>query len=153
VVTTSSIGNIAGRVDLDDLDWERRRWLNGLPAYTTSKLENVLFTRELARRLAGTGVSAACFHPGNIASDFGREGLLYGIVYRTPLRHLVLITPEQGGANLTALCVRPDIADFHGAYFDQMKPHGRTSRRAGDEALARGLWERSAAMTDITAGR
>jgi NAD(P)-dependent dehydrogenase (short-subunit alcohol dehydrogenase family) len=148
VVTTSSVGNNAGRVDLDDLDWERRRW-SGLRAYTTSKLENVLFTRELARRLDGTGVSAVCFHPGNIASDFGREGLLYGIVYRTPLRRVLLISPEQGGTNLTALCVRPDIAGFHGAYFDQMKPHGRTSRQARDAELARGLWERSAALVGV----
>jgi NAD(P)-dependent dehydrogenase (short-subunit alcohol dehydrogenase family)/catechol 2,3-dioxygenase-like lactoylglutathione lyase family enzyme len=114
VVTTSSVGNNAGRVDLDDLDWERRRW-SGLRAYTTSKLLNVLFTRELARRLEGTRVTATCFHPGNIRSDFGREGLLYGIVYRTPLKHLVLISPEMGGANLTALAVRPDHADFNGA--------------------------------------
>jgi NAD(P)-dependent dehydrogenase (short-subunit alcohol dehydrogenase family) len=147
IVTTSSVGNNAGRVDLDDLEWERRRWLTGLPAYTTSKLENVLFTRELARRLDGTGVSAVCFHPGNVASDFGRQGLLNGLIYRSPLKRLVLITPEQGGANLTALCVRPDIAEFHGTYFNQMKPRGRTSKAADDAALAAGLWERSTAMT------
>jgi len=148
VITTSSVGNNGGRVDLDDLDWERRRW-SGLRAYTTSKLENILFTRELARRLEGTGVTAVCFHPGNIASDFGRDGLLYGLVYRTPLRHLVLVSPEQGGASLAALSVRPDIADFHGVYFDRMKPRGRMSRQARDEALARGLWERSAALAGV----
>jgi hypothetical protein len=110
---------------------------------------NVLYTRELARRLDGTGVTTVCFHPGNVRSDFGREGLINGIVYRSPLKHFVLISSEQAGANLTALCVRPDIAEFHGAYFDQRKPHGRTSRAANDEALARGLWERSAAMVGL----
>jgi NAD(P)-dependent dehydrogenase (short-subunit alcohol dehydrogenase family) len=146
VVTTSSIGNNAGRVDLDDLDWERRRYLNGFPPYATSKLLNILFTRELARR---SPVPAVCFHPGNVASDFGRDGLLYGLVYRSPLKRLVLITPEQGGANLTALCIRPDIAEFDGAYFNQMKPHGRTSKAAGDPALAAGLWDRSAEMLQL----
>jgi NAD(P)-dependent dehydrogenase (short-subunit alcohol dehydrogenase family) len=149
IVTTSSFGNNAGRVDLDDLDWERRRWINGLSAYTTTKLENVLFTRELARRLEGTGVTAVCFHPGNVASDFGRRGFVNGLVYRSPLKRIVLITPEQGGANLTALCVRPDIAAFHGAYFDQMKPNGRTHRAADDPALAAALWNRSAALVQL----
>lgn len=143
VVTTSSVANNGGRVKLDDLDSERRRYSQGR-AYMTSKLENVLFTAELARR--APKLTAVCFHPGAIASDFARDSLLYGTIYRTPLRRVLLVPPEAGGEALVHLATRDDLAQFSGGYFDRFSDNGRTARQAKDAELARGLWERSAAM-------
>ncbi len=145
VVTTSSGGNLAGRVDLDDLDFERRRYTS-FAAYAASKLENILFTRELSRRWAD--VSASSFHPGAVASEFGRDSLIAAVMYRSPLKRLVSITPEAGAAPLVHLATRPDPETVDGAHLDRFKP-GRTAKQADDAALARGLWERSAQFTGV----
>src|ERR1700684_1124799 len=68
--------------------------------YATTKLENILFTRELGRRLTGTGVLATCFHPGVVATDLGRGDLLSGAVYRSPLRR-VMKSADQGADTLS----------------------------------------------------
>jgi len=148
VVTTSSVGNNGGRVKLDDLDWTSRRY-SGLRVYMTSKLLNVLFTAELARR--APALTAVCFHPGNIASDFARDSPLFGIPYRTPLKRVFLIPPEAGGEALVHLATRDDLAPLDGGYFDRFSDNGRTSRQAKDAELARGLWERSAEMAGVPA--
>lgn len=146
VVTTSSAANLLGRVALDDLDWRRRRHTS-FGAYTTSKLENILFTRELPRRWGG-GVSASAFHPGAVASQFGGGSLVAGLFYRTPLRAVLAISPEAGAAPLVHLASRPDPQAVDGAYLDRFSP-GRASRQADDPFLASGLWDRSAAMVGI----
>ena len=97
VLNTSSVGNkMFGRVDIDDLDAERG--YRASKAYGDAKLENILFTRELHRRYHSAGISAAAFHPGNVASNFGSEAQTWWIraAYRTPIKHLALIGPEQG---------------------------------------------------------
>lgn len=154
VVTTSSAGNLAGRVDLDDLDWRRRRHTS-FGAYAASKLENILFTRELSRRWgagsgASGGVAATAFHPGAVASEFGRDSLVAGLFYRTPLKRVLAISPEAGAAPLVHLASRPDPGSVDGAYLDRFSP-GRASKQADDPFLARGLWERSAAMVGLPA--
>jgi NAD(P)-dependent dehydrogenase (short-subunit alcohol dehydrogenase family) len=143
VLNTASVGNQGGRVDLDDLSYERRRYFQ-LRAYMTSKLLNVLFTAELARR--APKLLTVSFHPGNIASDFGRDSPLYGVLYRTPLKRVFLVPPETGGEALVQLATRDDLAQYNGGYFDRFTPNGRTSRQARDPELARGLWERSEAL-------
>lgn len=148
VVTTSSAGNLGGRVDLDDLDYHRRRHTS-FGAYSTSKLLNVLFTRELAQRW-DEGVHASAFHPGAVASEFGRDSLIAGLFYRTPLKRVLAISPEAGAAPLVALATRPDPEAVDGMYLDRFGP-GRTARQADDPELARGLWERSAAMVGLAA--
>ncbi len=148
VVTTSSAGNRAGRVDLDDLDWRRRRYTS-FGAYAASKLENILFTREITRRWGG-GTSASCFHPGVVASRFGRDSVIAGLLYRTPLKSVFTISPEAGAAPLVHLASRPDWQAVDGAYLDRFSP-GRTAKQADDPALASGLWERSAAMVGVPA--
>jgi NAD(P)-dependent dehydrogenase (short-subunit alcohol dehydrogenase family) len=72
VVVTSSLGHWAGRIRLDDLDREKRRY-SGFAAYADSKLANVLFAREIARRTPETGITAVAFHPGTVASALGRD--------------------------------------------------------------------------------
>ncbi|SDQ15347.1 SDR family NAD(P)-dependent oxidoreductase [Quadrisphaera sp. DSM 44207] len=149
VITTSSAGNLAGRIDVDDLDGARRRY-SSFRAYGTSKLLNIVFTRELSRRLAGTGVSATAFHPGPVATDFGRDSRAAGLVYRTPLRRLLLVPAEAGAAPLLSLATRPDPQEVDGAYLERFRP-GRAHRQADDADLARAVWERSARMVGLPA--
>jgi NAD(P)-dependent dehydrogenase (short-subunit alcohol dehydrogenase family) len=148
VVTTSSIGNRFGNVRLDDLEREKRPW-NGFLAYCATKLENVLFTRELSRRSAGTSVEAVCFHPGNVATEFGSGSLFPGVFYRNPFtRKAVLIPPEQGAAPLVWLASAPAGELKDGAYYDRFDKGG-VNRQAKDEKLAAGLWERSEELTGV----
>jgi len=142
VVTTSSLGNRFGNVRLDDLEREKRRW-NGFLAYCATKLQNVLFTRELSRRLSGTGVEAVCFHPGNVATEFGSGSTFPGVFYRNPLAQRAFLIPaEQGAAPLVRLLSTPAGEVENGAYYDRFEK-GRTNRQADDEKLAVGLWKPS----------
>jgi len=151
VINTSSVANGFGRVDPSDLSLAKSR----LPyvafrAYAAAKLENILFTRELARRYAGTGVTSIAVHPGNIASEFGRDSVTgIGLLYRTPLKRLFLISVEDGAAPLVSLATRPDAADFNGAYFDRFTPNGNTSGQANDPELAERLWDASAELVGL----
>jgi NAD(P)-dependent dehydrogenase (short-subunit alcohol dehydrogenase family) len=149
IINTASDGNRVGSVDLDDLDWERRRWVS-LRAYGTAKLENVLFARELAKRWATDDITATSFHPGVVASEFGRQGFINGLVYRSPLRRF-LTTSEDGAKPLVELATRPDPAAVNGAYFNRYKPHGSVAKQANDPVLASALWDRSAELVG-TAG-
>lgn len=146
VVTTSSLGNRFGNVRLDDLERERRPW-NGFLAYCATKLQNILFTRELSR----TGVEAVCFHPGNVATQFGGGSVFPGAFYRNGLtRRVALITPEQGAAPLVWLASAPTGALKEGAYYDRFE-EGKVNRQANDAKLAAGLWERSEELAGVRA--
>lgn len=146
VVTVSSGAQAMGRIDLDDLQGEHR--YRGQRAYNQSKLANVLFTYELARRLAGTGVTANVLHPGVVDTGFGREdsgawmGLLLPVVRR------FLKTPAQGAATSVHLASSPDVAGVSGRYFADRTAR-KSSRRSYDEQLARRLWEVSAELTGL----
>jgi NAD(P)-dependent dehydrogenase (short-subunit alcohol dehydrogenase family) len=143
VVTTSSGAHFGGLIDLDDLDGERG-W-SSWRAYSSSKLANVLFTRELARRLEGTRVVANCFHPGVIRTRLTRRAnplLDLGARVAAPF----LGSPKSGAATLVYLAASPEAADVSGGYFESSKP-GRPSAQAQDDALARALWERSEELT------
>ncbi|MBD8660365.1 SDR family NAD(P)-dependent oxidoreductase [Frigoribacterium sp. CFBP 8754] len=145
IVQTSSAGNLMGRVDLDDLDSSRGPWLGGMRAYGTSKLANVLFTRELARRLRGTAVDAFAFHPGFVASSFGGGGPVVSLAKN------LAISTEQGAEPLVRLAAAASVPAPSGNYFDRLKAPGRVAAQAGDRELSRGLWERSAAMVGVSA--
>jgi NAD(P)-dependent dehydrogenase (short-subunit alcohol dehydrogenase family) len=150
VVTTSSLGNRFGNVRLDDLEREKRRW-NGFLAYCATKLENILFTRELSRRFAGTGVESVCFHPGNVATGFASGSTFPGVFYSNPLaQRAFLISAEQGAAPLVRLASTPAGEVEDGAYYDRFEK-GRVNRQANDKKLAAGLWERSEALTGARA--
>jgi len=148
VITTSSRASSFGRVDLGDLDSAVGRY-RGFRVYGTTKLMNVLFTRELSRRLEGTA-TASCFHPGVVGTAFGADTPVVRVLYRPPLSRLLTITSEEGAAPLLALATRPDPETVDGAYLDRFVI-GRTSRQADDVELARGLWERSAAAVGVPA--
>ena len=106
-----------------------------------SKLANILFTRELARRLAGTGVTANCFHPGFVASRFGDSagGWTRRIM---PLVRAFAIAPEQGADTLVHLASSPKVANVSGAYFVKRKIT-QPSREAREDSAASALWAAS----------
>jgi len=149
VLQTSSIAaRLFGHLAIEDLQNEKHYSPN--KAYGDAKLANILFTRELHRRYHAQGLSAAAFHPGNVATNFASDTTsLLRFVYRTPLKRLLLITPEKSGATLTWLAEgTPGTTWQSGDYYEKNRP-ARTNKQADDTELARELWERSAAMLSL----
>jgi len=150
VVNVASTAHRQGELRFDDLMWTNREY-RSLKVYATTKLCNVLFTRELARRTAGTGVSVNCVHPGTIRSGFGQEGdaprwMKLGM----PLARWMFMSPEQGADTSIWLATSPEVADQHGGYFYRRR-RWQPSKAARDDVAARQLWERSAELTDLHA--
>ena len=149
VLQTSSVAaRRYGKLDIDDLQNERDYSPN--KAYGDAKLDNILFTRELHRRYHDQGISAVAFHPGNVATNFASDTTSsFRFVYRTPLKRLVLITPDQGGEALTWLAEgTPGTTWTPGEYYEKNHP-ARSSDQATDPELAGQLWTRSAAMLGL----
>jgi len=137
VVSTSSVMNRVGVVKLDDLQWEKRRWLGGWKAYGTAKLETILFIRELARR---TSLEAYSVHPGYVATQFGSDSRLIRI--STVLRSGGFGIPaEEGALPLIRLATDADVPGENGGYFDRLQPNGSTPKQADDAELAAELWD------------
>jgi len=149
VITTSSQASTArdAKVVIDDLDMADG--YHGLRAYKASKLANVLFTRELARRWGPAGVSAAAMHPGLVRSQWGRSGPnAVRLVVNSPLR-LAMRSPERGADTLVWLSTTVPDQDWQsGGYFADRKP-ASAKADANDGALARALWDRSALMCEL----
>jgi NAD(P)-dependent dehydrogenase (short-subunit alcohol dehydrogenase family) len=144
VITTSSDAHQGAHIPFDDLAAERSYGLAGFERYGQTKLANILFTRELARRLDGSGVSAYCFHPGLVNTGFNRNnGLLMGIgmAIMRPFSR----TPEKGAETLVWLADSAE-AGPSGAYFSDQRPITPTAA-AQDDAAARRLWEVSESQT------
>jgi retinol dehydrogenase-14 len=148
VVTVSSNAQAMGRIDFDDLQGERS--YSGAQAYNQSKLANVLFTYELARRLRATSVTANALHPGVVSTSFGAEDP--GGVQRlfVPFMRPFMKAPAQGAATSTHLASAPDLEQVTGRYFANSKPK-RSSKRSYDEAAAARLWQVSADLVGLTA--
>jgi len=144
VITTASDAHRGAHIPFDDLAAERSYGLLGFERYGQTKLANILFTRELARRLEGTGVSAYCFHPGLVNTGFNHNnGLLMaiGMAIVRPFSR----TPEKGAETLVWLADSAD-AGPSGAYFVDRTPVQPTAA-AQDDAAARRLWEVSEKQT------
>jgi retinol dehydrogenase-14 len=148
VVTVASNAHTTGRIDFDDLQGERS--YSGSRAYSQSKLGNVLFTYELARRLAASAVTANALHPGVVRTSFGAEDP--GVVQRlfVPFVRPFLKTTEQGAATSIHLASSPDLKQVSGRYFANSKPK-RSSKPSYDEAAAARLWQVSAELVHLTA--
>lgn len=146
VITTASAAHNGASIPFDDLQTEKARY-RGLTAYSQSKLANLLFTYELARRLAGSGVTANAVHPGFVASGFARNNGMATRVGMTLLRPL-MISPERGAQTLIYLAAAPEVAGVTGQYFIKRAP-AQSSRQSYDEAAARRLWELSARLTGL----
>ena len=142
IVSTSSTAHQGARLDFNDL--QSANGYGGLKAYGRSKLANILFTRELSRRLAGTGVTANCFHPGVVATRFGdSSGGWAASLF--PLLRPFFISPEKGADTLVYLASSPAVGTTTGEYFAKRKIV-QPSTAARDEAAAKRLWEASEAL-------
>jgi NAD(P)-dependent dehydrogenase (short-subunit alcohol dehydrogenase family) len=135
VVTTASDAHTGGALDLDDLQSERS--FRAMRTYSTSKLCNVLFTRELAKR--ETEITATCFHPGLVRTGWGKnDGLLYriGLTAISPFMR----SPERGARSLVWLALSDEAAGLDGVYVQDEKVRA-PSAAAQDDMLAAALWE------------
>jgi NAD(P)-dependent dehydrogenase (short-subunit alcohol dehydrogenase family) len=140
IVSTASRAHQRQSLDFDDLQLAKGYGVRR--AYGRSKLANILFTRELARRLAGTGVTANCIHPGLVATGLGqRSGGLFGAVVRAFF--MFAGPPEPGADTIVYVASSPDVANVTGAYFVPVGKQAEPSAAARDDLAARRLWEES----------
>jgi retinol dehydrogenase-12 len=149
VVTVTSDAHSAARLDLSDPNLEHG-W-DSWRSYANSKLANILFTRELARRLDGTGVTANCAHPGVVRTGFGQESrplLKLGITIARPFK----LSPERGADTIVYLASSPEVAGQTGGYYVK-RQRREPSAAARDDTLARELWELSEKMTGLAPAR
>jgi retinol dehydrogenase-12 len=141
----------ASHYNAPGIDWDAlkqpTRSAGGLREYAVSKLSNVLFAKELGRRLDGTGVTTYALHPGVVATDVWRR-------VPGPLRWLIkrfMITPEQGAVASLRCATDPAFAGQTGRYYDVGGTEKEPSKLAGDAELAKALWTRSAEWTGVPA--
>jgi NAD(P)-dependent dehydrogenase (short-subunit alcohol dehydrogenase family) len=145
VVNTSSHAHYRGKIDFADLQFERN--YKAFPAYCNSKLYNVLFTRELARRLAGTGVTTNSLHPGFVNTRFGDQtggwtSRIFGVL------KLAAISPAKGAETIIYLASSDDVAKTSGSYFYKCKAV-EPLKIANDDAVAERLWAETAKLAGI----
>jgi NAD(P)-dependent dehydrogenase (short-subunit alcohol dehydrogenase family) len=149
VINVSSFAHTTARngLDFDDLDWERRRYGRGFGVYSATKLMNILFTRELARRSDPDVLTANALHPGFVASNFAREGDL-GLLGNIgmPLIRPFAISSQKGALTSIYLASSPDVAGITGQYFIKGKAV-KPAAPALDDAVAARLWEMSEKLT------
>jgi NAD(P)-dependent dehydrogenase (short-subunit alcohol dehydrogenase family) len=145
VVNVSSGAHMAGHISFDDLD--AKRGFSGFRAYGASKLANVLFSNELARRLEGSGVTSNSLHPGAVATNFGSgTSGLFSFVFR--LARPFFISPERGAETSIYLASSPDVAGVSGKYYDNKRPQ-TSSPEANRADVQRQLWEVSAKLVGL----
>ena len=147
VVMVSSNAQAMGRIDFDDLQGAER--YSGARAYNQSKLGNVMFTYELARKLHGSSVTANALHPGVVSTSFGREdpGKLQRLL--VPVMRPLMKSPTQGAATSVHVASAPAMEKLSGLFFAGNQPK-RTSPRSYDAAVATRLWQVSAHLTGLT---
>lgn len=138
ILQTSSAANTGGRIRMDDLDTRRGPWVLGFRAYNRSKLMNVLFTRELARRLRDSPVRTYSFHPGLVNTNFGGESTFW-----QALTSRIAISPEEGAKPLVRLAAAREVPAPSGNYFHRLKAPGPVHPQANDPGLAKALWSAS----------
>jgi retinol dehydrogenase-12 len=140
VVNVASTAHRSARHGLDFDDLQSRRGYKGMQVYGSSKLANILFTTELARRLSGKAVTVNAVHPGTVATGYGRDGdtrglLAFGLKVIKPF----ILTPEKGAETSVFLASSPEVAGVTGKYFVKSKARN-PSAAAQDEAAAHRLW-------------
>jgi retinol dehydrogenase 14 len=149
VVTVASVGHRRGSLDFADLGFERGGY-SIMRAYARSKLANVLFAAELARRLAGTGVTSNSLHPGSVATNIWSGAPLWAKPIIQVLFRPFFISAEKGGDTIVQLAASPELEGVTGRYFEKGVPVD-PAPLARDEALARRLWDQSAALVGLPA--
>jgi len=146
IVNVASDAHRGAKLDFGDL--QSAHGYSGMRAYSRSKLCNILFTRELARRLSGTGVTANCLHPGFVNSRFGDNNPgLVGFGTRIA-KQIFAISPERGAETTVYLASSPDLEGKSGGYYEKCALT-TPSPEAQDDATARRLWEESARIAGL----
>ncbi len=145
IVTVSSEGHRWGKMDLDDLQSTKR--YRGFPVYGMTKLANILFTRELAERLSGTGVTANCLHPGGVSTNFGNNNSGVTTLLFRAFKPFMR-SPEQGADTVIYLASSPDVEGMTGKYLADRKIKVAAGA-AYDETLQEKLWEKSEELTGL----
>jgi NAD(P)-dependent dehydrogenase (short-subunit alcohol dehydrogenase family) len=146
IINVSSSAQGLARLDLDDLQSEKN--YGGLTAYNLSKLANVMFTYELAKRLKGTGVTVNTLHPGVVKTGFASDssgfmGFFFGLVKR-----FAGLTPEQGADTVVYLAMSPEVKDVTGTYFHKRKAQ-KTNPVSYDASANKRLWAESARLVKL----
>jgi len=144
IVSVASVGHRRGTMDFDDPGFTRGYGI--LRAYQRSKLANVLFANELARRLAGTGVTSNSVHPGSVATGIWSDVPFWAKPLIALFLRRTFITPEAGAATVVQLAAAPDLEGVTGQYFEHQRPVA-PSALARDRELGRRLWELSERLT------
>ena len=147
IVSTASDAHKSGKLDFDDLQSARN--YSSFRVYGTSKLCNILFTRELARRLDGSGVTANCLHPGFVGTRFGQNNA--NNIFMKALAKTIMsfgLSPEDGAKTIIHLASSPDVAAISGEYFYKCKVAEPTDA-AQNDADAKKLWDVSKQISGI----
>ena len=146
IINVSSEAHRQDQMDFENLDFKKGYF--GIKAYARSKLANILFTYQLARRLEGTGVTVNALHPGHIATDIWKTnfGLIGPALKR--IMGLFSLTPEEGAVNSITLETSPDLEGVNGKYFIKNEP-AQSSPISYDEDTALRLWDVSADLTSL----
>ncbi|NVM56274.1 MAG: SDR family oxidoreductase [Candidatus Helarchaeota archaeon] len=144
IINVSSEAHGLSKIYFDDLQLEKN--FDGFRAYTQSKLANIMFTYELARRIEGTGVTVNCLHPGMVLTNMGRNS--------EDVRRVMqeagdsILTPEEGAATSIYLATSPEVENVTGKYFDNKKAV-KSSRKSYDQNSQQRLWELSEKLTGL----
>jgi len=144
IVNVSSMAHRQGTLDFDNLQFEKGGF-SIMKAYGRSKLAQIVFTHELARRLAGTGVTVNSLHPGAVATRIWSHAPWFTRPVLA-VAQLFMLTPEQGAERIVYLATSPEVEGETGGYYDKNK-RVEPSALARDEAIAARLWEESVRLT------
>lgn len=141
IINVASGAHARGKLEFDNLQGERR--YRNLQMYSSSKLQDVMFSYALARKLAGTGITANTLHPGVVATEIWRQ-----VAILRSLGRWFMLSPEKGARTTVYLAASPDVDGVTGKYFEKCQP-AKTTRLSRDETLQEKLWSTSVAMTGV----
>lgn len=145
IINVSSVAHKFGRINRDDINSEKS--YNKWEAYGQSKLANILFSRELAKRLAGTGVVANSLHPGAVSTELFRHLSIVGYL-AIPFRPFFFKTPKAGAQTTLAVALDPEYEKVTGKYFSDCAIANETTAAQCDDT-AEWLWKKSEEITGL----
>ncbi len=149
IINVSSDAHFGGAINFDDLQSSKNYGIGGR-VYAQSKLADVLFTYELARRLQGTGVTANCLHPGFVKTNIAQADVSPPLRVVAQLIFIVSITPEEGAKTSVYLASAPEVEGITGKYFAKSIPV-RSKEISYDESLQKRMWDVSTALVKLPA--